>query len=125
MRARLADGGDGGHLEALDALGDGGVGGAVAEGDLFADLEAGRAGDRHVGRAGGDGDDRTVGEGLPQRGGAPAAVPMAAILRVSTLEPVSMVMVSPTDMPAVLRTWMVVSPARAGTARPELERPRR
>ena len=55
----------------------------------------------------------------------PAAVPMLAILRVSTLEPVSMVIVSPTDMPVVLLTWMVASPARAGTASPELERPSR
>ena len=55
----------------------------------------------------------------------PAAVPMLAILRVSTLEPVSMRMVSPAVMPAVLLTLMVVSPERAGTASPELERPSR
>ena len=55
----------------------------------------------------------------------PAAVPMLAILRVSTPEPVSMSIVSPTFMPVVLLTWMVVSPARAGTASPELERPSR
>ena len=36
-----------------------------------------------------------------------------------------MSIVSPTDMPVVLLTWMVVSPARAGTASPELERPSR
>src|ERR1039458_4465290 len=51
-----------------------------------------------------------------------ASVPTLAILRVSTLEPVSMRSVSPTDMPVVLLTWIVVSPARAGTASPELER---
>ncbi len=33
-----------------------------------------------------------------------AAVPILAILRVSTLEPVSMVIVSPTDMPVTLLT---------------------
>ena len=54
-----------------------------------------------------------------------AAVPRVAILRVSALEPVSMLTVSPTDMPVVLLTWMVVSPLRAGTASPELERPSR
>ena len=51
-----------------------------------------------------------------------AAVPTLAILRVSTLEPVSMLMVSPAVMPVVLRTWRLVSPARAGTASPESER---
>src|SRR5450759_2183221 len=59
----------------------------------------------------------------------PAAVPTLTILRVSALdeelEPVSMPIVSPTDMPVVLLTWMVLSPARAGTASPELERPSR
>ena len=55
----------------------------------------------------------------------PAADPTAAILRVSTAEPVSKVIVSPTVIPAVLLTWMVVSPARAGTARPEVDRPSR
>ena len=46
---------------------DGGIGGAIADGDLLADREAGHARDRHVGRAGGDRDHRTVGKGLPQR----------------------------------------------------------
>src|ERR1035437_5732982 len=54
-----------------------------------------------------------------------AAVPTLPILRVSTPEPVSMLIVSPTDMLVVLLTWMVLSPARAGTASPEVERPRR
>ena len=67
LRARLADRGDRGHLVLLHGSCDGGVGGAVAEGDLLADHEAGHARDRHVGRAGGNRDHRTVGEGLPQR----------------------------------------------------------
>ena len=33
--------------------------------------------------------------------------------------------VSPAEMPAVLLTWMAVSPAREGKASPELERPSR
>ena len=55
----------------------------------------------------------------------PAAVPTLAILRVSTAEPVSISIVSPTFMPVVLLTWMVVSPFCAGTASPELARPNR
>ena len=34
------------------------------------------------------------------------------------LEPVSMVMVSPTDIPSVLLTWRMLSPARAGRGQP-------
>ena len=67
MRARLADRGDRGHLVLLHGFCNGGVGGAIADGDLLADREAGHARDRHVGRADGDCDHRTVGEGLPQR----------------------------------------------------------
>ena len=55
--------------------------------------------------------------------GVLAAVPMLAIFRVSASLP--MVIVSPTFMPSVPRRWMVVSPASAGTASPELERPSR
>ena len=54
-----------------------------------------------------------------------AAVPIAAILRVSAPAPESMPIVSPAFMPAMLLTWMAASPARAGTTRPELERPSR
>src|SRR5579863_9072720 len=68
LRARLADLGDRGHLILLNGTCNGGIGVAVAEGDLFADLESVDAGDRHVVRAGGNGDDWTVGEGLPERG---------------------------------------------------------
>ena len=42
LRARLADRGDRGHLVPLHVSCDGGVGGAVAEGDLLADREASR-----------------------------------------------------------------------------------
>ncbi len=57
LRARLANRGDGGHLVLLRAYCDGGVGGAVAKGNLLPDLEASRAGDRHIGRAGRNRDD--------------------------------------------------------------------
>src|ERR1039458_6592411 len=50
--------------------------------------------------------------------------PRLPILRVATLEPVSMLIVSPAAMPVALLTLMVVSPARAGTPSPELERPK-
>ena len=43
LRARLADRGDRGHLVLLHGSCDGGVGGAVAEGDLLAGREAGHA----------------------------------------------------------------------------------
>ena len=56
---------------------------------------------------------------------APAAVPRLAILRVSLPEPVSISIVSPTLMPVMLLTWMVMSPFRAGAASPELASPRR
>ncbi len=86
LRARLADCGDRGHLVFLSGSCDGGIGGAIAERDFLADLEAGDAGDRHVGRPGGNGDHRTVGEGLPERriAGWPP-FPTLAILRVSAL----------------------------------------
>src|SRR4051794_32137569 len=48
-----------------------------------------------------------------------AAVPTPAIVRVSP----STSIVSPALMPVVLRTLMVLSPALAGAASPELERP--
>ena len=91
LRARLADGGNRDHLVLLHGIRDGGIGGAIADADLLADLNreaapaaerpAARAGERHVGRAGGDGDHRTLGEGLPQRravaGGRPEAGDLA------------------------------------------------
>ena len=52
-----------------------------------------------------------------------ASDPTLTTLRVSAPEPVSMAIVSPAFMPVVLLTWMVASPARAGAASPELERP--
>src|ERR1700754_3457981 len=48
-----------------------------------------------------------------------AAVPMALILCASP----SMLTVSPTVMPVIERTLIVLSPALAGAERPELERP--
>src|ERR1035437_10122444 len=48
----------------------------------------------------------------------PAAVPMLAILRVSTLEPVSISIVSPTFIPAVLLTWMTDDSNRFSALRP-------
>ena len=50
-----------------------------------------------------------------------AAVPRLAILRDSP----STSIVSPAVMPVVLRTLIVVSPALAGAASPELDRPSR
>jgi hypothetical protein len=54
-----------------------------------------------------------------------AGVPRLEILRVSTLAPVPMLIVSPTDIPSVFLIWMTLSPARAETASPELESPNR
>src|ERR1039457_4638489 len=51
-----------------------------------------------------------------------AAVPTLAILRVSTLEPVSMLIASPAAMPVVLLTLMVVSPGCEEPASRELEK---
>jgi hypothetical protein len=62
LRARLADRSDVATSYFSDAFATAGSG-AVADGDLLADDEAGHARDRHVGRADGDRDDRTVGEG--------------------------------------------------------------
>ena len=72
-------------------------------------------------KAGHDADD-----GHSHRGGVVwllAAVPMLAILRVSTPAPVSMMIESPTFIPVPLLTVMVVSPLCAAAASPELERP--
>ena len=67
LRALLADRGNSRHLVLLNGTCDGGIGRAVTESNLLADLEAVDAGDGHVGRSGGDGDHRTLGEGLPER----------------------------------------------------------
>ena len=53
--------------------------------DLLADLEAARARDRHVGRAGGDRNHRTIREGLPHgRGAAESASSAAAKTTAAT-----------------------------------------
>jgi hypothetical protein len=52
-----------------------------------------------------------------------AGVPTLAILRVSAPAPVSLCTVSPALRPVVLRTLRVVSPALAGAASPEVDRP--
>ena len=74
LRARLADGGDGDHFILFHGIQDDGVGGAVAEAELLADLDgkaavaartaAGRR-IRHIGGAGGNRDDGTIRQGLP------------------------------------------------------------
>src|SRR4030042_1434584 len=62
----------------------------------------------------------------PPKGGADGAgavgVLVLAILQISTTEPVSISIISPTDIPVVLLTYMVVSPFFAGPVRPELAR---
>ncbi len=66
LRARLADRGHCGHLVLLQVFCDGGIGGAIADGNLLADHETGHARYGHVGRADRDRDHRTIGERLPQ-----------------------------------------------------------
>ena len=97
--------------------------GAVAEGNLLADREAVHAGDRHVGRAGGDRDHRTGREAAATASSVlPAAVPMRAIVRVSVPAPVSMVIVfaDASCRWCSGRRWCC-SPIFAGTASPEFE----
>ena len=53
--------------------------------------------------------------------GAVAAVPTLLTMRLSPPTAIS----APGDRPVVLRRLMVVAPAAAGAARPELARPRR
>ena len=75
LRARLANPGDRDHLILFHGIRNGRVSSAIAEAELLADLyceaargteKAARAGIRHIDRAGGNCDDRTVGERLPQ-----------------------------------------------------------
>ena len=66
LRTWFADRGDRAHFIPLCVPGDGGIGGAVTEGNLLAHRKAGHASDGHVRRAGRDRDDRAIGEGLPQ-----------------------------------------------------------
>ena len=68
LRAGLADGGDGGDFVLLDVSCDRRIGCAVAEGDLLSDFEIGNAFDRHVGGAGGNGDDEAFRQRLPDGG---------------------------------------------------------
>src|SRR3954463_204930 len=65
LRARLAHGGDGGDLVSFHRCCDGGIGCAVADGELLADHEPRDTGDWHVRRARGDRDHRTVRQWLP------------------------------------------------------------
>ena len=88
--------------------------------DLLADLEAGRARDRQVGRSRrGTSSHGPVETGTNIVVMAVAGVPTLAMVRVSP----SMSIFWPASKPVVLRTWMVVAPGLAGAASPELERP--
>ena len=118
LRARLADRGDCGHFVLLHGSCNGGIGGAIAEGDLLADPKPDTLVTGTLVEPAGIVITGPSGRGCHSVVWLLAAVPRFAILRVSALEPVSMLTVSPTDMPVVLLTWMVVSPARAGTAKP-------
>ena len=123
--ARLADGGDRGHLVLLHIFRDRGIGCAIAESDLLADREAGNARDRHVGGAGGNRDHRTVGERLPERrmvgGSCSDAGDLAGLQAGAGVD---------ADRIAGRHAGRAAdvdgeSPACAGTASPELERPSR
>ena len=66
LRAGFSNGGDSGHLVLFLCACDSGISSAVADGDLLANHEPGRAHDGHIGGAGRDGDDGAVRERLPE-----------------------------------------------------------